>query len=434
MDVHTLVAAVVVVDILLIAVLIFIWKTRKAFPGFGYWILQYVAMLGGFLALSLRNRAPDFVPVILGNGMLLLGVLLALQGVRAFFGKRRLLLPSWCTFALFESAMAWFLYVMPDIRARILLFSVFVGCAFLVLAWELSFRAPVSLSVPSRFTGTVFSAYGMFLLLRGPITVIWVANPTLLALNGLDAALFVVSIAMAILGTFGFVLMDGRRLEDEIKLTRDRLEEKEQYLKNIIDSVQTGVVIVDAQTRMILDANAVARGLLGASEEDIAGSVCTRYLCPDDAGQCPVADLGQVVDASVGEVLRADGTHIPVIKSVVETVISGRKCFLESFIDISRRNQAEEAVRESERLLRTVFCGSADVMFLKDTDFRYRAANPVLCRDMGRAEGEIIGNTDYDLYPKDLADVYRKGDKAVIETRRPVMWDQLIRGPGGSAS
>ena len=431
MDARTLVVATGVVDILLIAVLTFIWKTRKPSPGFGYWILQYVAMLGGVLALSFRSRAPDFVPAILGNGMLLAAVLLALQGVRAFFGKRRPILPSWCTLALFESALAWFLYVMPDIRVRILLFSVFVGSAFLVLGWELSFRAPASLLVPSRFTGTVFSAYAIFLLLRGPITVIWVANPTLLALNGLDAALFVVSIAMAILGTFGFVLMDGRRLEDEIRMTRDRLEEKERYLKTIIDSVQTGVVIVDAETRMILDANAVARSHLGVSEEDIVGSVCTRYLCPHNAGQCPVADLGQVVDASEGEVLHVDGTRIPVIKSVAETLISGRKCFLESFIDISRRKKAEEAVRESEKLLRTVVDGSTDVMFLKDTDFRYRAANPVLCRDMGKAEGEIIGKTDYDLYPEGLADVYRAGDKAVIETRRPVIWDQLIRGTKG---
>ncbi len=431
MDVRTLAVAAAAVDILLIAVLTFIWKTRKAFPGFGYWILQYVAMLGGVLALSFRYRAPDFVPVILGNGMLLLGVLLAFQGVSAFFGKMRLLLPSWCTLALFVSAMAWFLYVMPDIRARILLFSVFVGSAFLVLAWELFFRAPASLSVPARFTGTVFAAYGIFHLVRGPITVIWVANPTFLALNGLDAAVSVVSIAMAILGTFGFVLMDSRRLEDEIKTTRDRLEEKEQYLKTIVDSVQTGVVIVDAETRMILDANAVARSLMGVSEEDIAGSVCTRFLCPHDAGQCPVADLGQVIDASVDEVLHADGRHIPVIKSVVETFISDRKCFLESFIDISRRQKAEEAVRESERLLRTVFCGSADVMFLKDTDFRYRAANPVLCRHIGKAEGEIVGKTDYDLYPEDLADVYREGDKAVIETRRPLIWDQKIRSSRG---
>ena len=295
MDARTLVAATGVVDVLLIAVLTFIWKTRKPSPGFRYWIFQYVAMFGGVLALSFRNRAPDFVPVILGNGMLLVAVLLALQGVRAFFGKRRLILPSWCTLALFESALAWFLYAMPDIRVRILLFSVFVGSTFLVLGWELSFRAPASLLVPSRFTGTVFSAYAIFLLLRGPITVIRVGNPTLLALNGLDAALFVVSIAMAILGTFGFVLMDGRQLEDEIRMTRDRLEEKEQYLKTIIDSVQTGVVIVDAETRMILDANAVARSRLGVSEEEIVGSLCTRYLCPHKRGQCPVADLGQSV-------------------------------------------------------------------------------------------------------------------------------------------
>jgi PAS domain S-box-containing protein len=431
MDAHTLFVGAVAVGILLIGVLTFIRKTRKTSPGFGYWILQYVAVLGAFLALSLRNRAPDFVPVLLGNGLILLGVLLAFQAVRAFFGKSRLFIQSWCTLALFECLMAWFLYVMPDIRARILLFSVLVGCAFLIIAWELSFRAPASLAVPARFTAVVFAAYGAFLFFRGPITVIWIANPTLIALSGLDAALIGVSIVVAILGTFGFVLMDGKRLENQIEMTKESLEEKERYLKTIVDSVQSGAVIIDAETRMVLDANAVASALVGVPVEDLVGSLCSSYFCPEGAGECPVADLAQVVDRLEAEVIDRNGSRIPVIKSVVRVSISGRECLLESFIDISRRKEAEEAVRESERMLRTVFCGSADVIFLKDTNFRYRAANPVLCRHMGMNEAEITGKTDYDIYPKELADAYRDSDQAAVDARQPVVVDQKVCGPMG---
>ena len=431
MDVHTLFVGAVVVGILLIGVLTFVWKTRKTFPGFGYWMLQYVAMLGALLALSLRNRAPDFVPVLMGNGMILLGVLLAFQAVRAFFGKSRLFLQSWCTLALFECLIAWFLYVMPDIRARILLFSIFVGFAFLIIAWELFFRAPRSLAVPARFTGVVLAAYGAFLFFRGPVTVIWIANPTFFALNGLDAALFAVSIMVAILGTFGFVLMDGQRLENAIETTRVSLEEKERYLRTIVDSSQSGVVIIDAETRMILDVNAVASALIGAPVEEIVGSLCSKYFCPRGTAECPVADPDKGIDRFEAEVVDRNGSPISVIKSVVGVSISGRTCLLESFIDISRRKMAEEAVRESERLLRTVFDGSADVMFLKDKNFRYRAANPVLCRHMGMSEAEIVGKTDYDIYPKELADGYREADQTAISIGQPVVVDQKVRGPQG---
>ena len=62
MDVRTLVVAAVVVDVLLIAVLTFIWKTRRAFPGFGCWILQYVAMLEGFLPCPSGITRPILFP------------------------------------------------------------------------------------------------------------------------------------------------------------------------------------------------------------------------------------------------------------------------------------------------------------------------------------------------------------------------------------
>jgi|GEM_PF-3535555 len=431
MEVQTLVVVAFVVGILLISVLTFIWRTRRTFPGFGYWTLQYFALLAGLVALCLRNLAPDLVPVLFGNGLLFVGSLLALQGVRSFFGRDPLLLPSLFALALFELGLAFFLYAMPDVRARILLFSVFGGAAFLAVARELLFRAPKRLLVPSRFTGVVMAGYAIFLLLRGPMRVIWLPTAAFFALNGLDAAAFLAFIGVAILGTYGFVLMDGQRLENEIKATRDRLEEKEGYLKTIIDSVQTGVIIVDAGTRMILDANAIACALINEPKEAIVGAVCHRYLCPREHGECPVTDSGRTINGSEGEVVDRDGTPIPVIRSVVNVTISGRPCFLESFIDITRRQRAEEAVRESERLLRTVFDSSADVMVLKDRDLRYRAANPVLCSILGKTEKEIVGKTVDELFPEDLAHLYQEGDRIVIETRQPLMRDERARGPLG---
>lgn len=121
----------------------------------------------------------------------------------------------------------------------------------------------------------------------------------------------------------------------------------EQRLRTILGSVQAGIILIDVETRTILDANPMALQMMGVTKDKVIGSVCHRFICPREEGSCPVADLGQQVNNSERILLTSSGEQIPIIKTVVPVDLDNRKCLLESFIDITEHKRAEA---ERERL------------------------------------------------------------------------------------
>ena len=117
--------------------------------------------------------------------------------------------------------------------------------------------------------------------------------------------------------------------------------------KAIIESVQTGIVLVDPMTHKIVDVNTMGARLIGASKDAIIGSVCHRFICPAEVGRCPITDLRQTVDNDECVLLTADGKSLPILKSANSITLKGRAYVLESFIDISERKQMERALFES---------------------------------------------------------------------------------------
>ena len=141
-------------------------------------------------------------------------------------------------------------------------------------------------------------------------------------------------------------------LEDEREPTEKALRESENRLKTILESVQTGIVIIDSETHRIVDVNPVASKLIRAPKEQIIGSLCHRYICPAEKGRCPITDLGQTVDNSERVLLTASGEQCPIIKTVVPVRLGGRTHLLESYVDITERKRTEEALRQSEKELK----------------------------------------------------------------------------------
>jgi PAS domain S-box-containing protein len=137
-------------------------------------------------------------------------------------------------------------------------------------------------------------------------------------------------------------------LENEHKQTEKAQRDSEDRLRIILESVQTGIVIIDSETHRIVDANPVAAKLIGAPKGQIIGSLCHKYICPAEEGRCPITDLGQSVDNSERVLLTAGGGRCPVIKTVEPVILGGRKHLLESFFDITERKRTEEVLRERE--------------------------------------------------------------------------------------
>jgi two-component system, sensor histidine kinase and response regulator len=143
----------------------------------------------------------------------------------------------------------------------------------------------------------------------------------------------------------------NRQLEIEVgvrKAAEQTLLDKEGYLRTILNSIQAGVLVVDAETHRIVDANPVASSLTGLPKEGLVGTVCHQHVCPALEGQCPITDLGKTIDNAERVLIHCSGKRIPIIKSVVTVTINGRKCLLESFVDISKQKENEAELRRAK--------------------------------------------------------------------------------------
>ena len=136
----------------------------------------------------------------------------------------------------------------------------------------------------------------------------------------------------------------------ERKQAQSVLEENEQRLKTILDSIQTGIVIITAETHKIIDVNPAAVEMIGASKEQIIGRVCHKYICPSEKGNCPITDLGQKIDHSERILLTAKGKKLSILKTVCQITLNGQKCLLDSFIDITEKKQLEVQLQQSQKM------------------------------------------------------------------------------------
>ncbi|MCI0471113.1 MAG: PAS domain S-box protein [Candidatus Aminicenantes bacterium] len=128
------------------------------------------------------------------------------------------------------------------------------------------------------------------------------------------------------------------------------LEESEQRLRTILNSLQVGVLIIDAETRLITDTNPAVAALIGAPEDKIIGSECCKFICPADKNACPVLDFGQVVNNSEQVLLNAGGAEIPILKTISHVTLGGRKYLLESMIDISEKKALEAQLMHAQKM------------------------------------------------------------------------------------
>ena len=110
-------------------------------------------------------------------------------------------------------------------------------------------------------------------------------------------------------------------------------------------NVESGISLIDAETREIIDVNPVAVRMFGGKKADIIGKRCHNFMCPEEEANCPILDKNQTVDRSERIFINANGEAIPIIKSVSKIIYNGRPLLLESFSDISKLKKAEEQLR-----------------------------------------------------------------------------------------
>jgi PAS domain S-box-containing protein len=97
--------------------------------------------------------------------------------------------------------------------------------------------------------------------------------------------------------------------------------------------------------------------------------------------------------------------------------------FSQNITDIK---QAEEDVRKNKELLQSIIDNSPAVIYLKDTNFGYLLINNLFENLFNISRNEIVGKSDYDVFPKDEANTFRVNDSKVLESGIPLELEETI--------
>ena len=148
-------------------------------------------------------------------------------------------------------------------------------------------------------------------------------------------------------------LIGYRGVDDDItkrKETEELLRQSERVQREIMESIDAGIVVIDPETHIIEKVNSTAEEMFGATLTDIVGKVCHEFLCPAEKGCCPITDCGQTVQRSEKIMLQTDGTAVPILKTVKCLEIDGKKKLLETFVDIRDLKEVERKLQNQTRL------------------------------------------------------------------------------------
>ena len=88
-------------------------------------------------------------------------------------------------------------------------------------------------------------------------------------------------------------------------------------------------------------------------------------------------------------------------------------------IDVTERIQTNKSLMESETKYYTLLENLPQRIFSKDLSFKFSTCNNNFAKDLSLTPKELLGKTDFDFYPKDLAEKYRKDDIRIIESGKP---------------
>lgn len=93
---------------------------------------------------------------------------------------------------------------------------------------------------------------------------------------------------------------------------------------------------------------------------------------------------------------------------------------------------AKQNAEKSENKLRNVINAIPDLFFMKDINGVYLDCNKSFTKLVGRKATEIIGKTDYQIFPKEMADFFTQKDTKMLKSGKPKQNDEWVTYPDES--
>ncbi|MFH1052334.1 MAG: PAS domain S-box protein, partial [bacterium] len=178
-----------------------------------------------------------------------------------------------------------------------------------------------------------------------------------------------------------------KEMDDLRKHAEESLAASEVRYHRLFESAKDGILILDAETGMIIDVNPFLIEMLGYSFEQFVGKAVWElgFLKDIVANRDNFFELQQkgYVRYEDFPLETADGRHSDVEFVSNVYLVNNKKVIQCNIRDITVRKRAEEALRESEERYRNIFENAAVGIFRTSLDGHFLLANPTLVKMLG---------------------------------------------------
>lgn len=97
--------------------------------------------------------------------------------------------------------------------------------------------------------------------------------------------------------------------------------------------------------------------------------------------------------------------------------------------ELERENRRYRAIElelaTSEMRLQSILDATTAVIYVKDVEGRYFSINRHYERLFGVSREDILGQTDYEIFPSDVAEAFRLNDQKVIEAEKALEFEEI---------
>lgn len=117
---------------------------------------------------------------------------------------------------------------------------------------------------------------------------------------------------------------------------------------------------------------------------------------------------------TINRIATGEDKHILLKSVLLPEDEEGRKRILVALIDLTEQIRAEEALKLASLHWAQFIEASPDPMWMKDASGRYIACNKAWLKLVNRKEEDVIGKTDWELYPPDVARSHIESDQIAV--------------------
>ncbi|PKN46131.1 MAG: hypothetical protein CVU59_06960, partial [Deltaproteobacteria bacterium HGW-Deltaproteobacteria-17] len=266
LDARTVIFLNILTDALCVAILFLLWRqNRRRFKGLDFWIGDFLFQTFGLLLIALREGIPLGVSVLGSNLFVMSGAVLGYLGLRRFLD-----LPVRVGFhsgllAAFLCLQAVFLYVMPSLANRNLVFSAVLLIVCVQSAHLLLVEVHAGMRRITRGTGILFLGFCLFSLFR--IAIILLFSGTDQNFFHSDAGNLIIIITyqlLLILLAIEMALMVNRRLLADLHV-------QEEKFSLLFQASPGAVVVTSMADGRILQVNDAFGQISGYTAEELLG-------------------------------------------------------------------------------------------------------------------------------------------------------------------